>query len=328
VIGGMPSGSGFVGGIGYHNGLDNEALEFEAAARVSSRLFTSYDAQLRVPAASSESPVRLQVGVRNSDFRGLRFFGIGPDTPSNDRTTYQLLENALDVDLSAEAGRFLSFGVHAGWLGAEADSGLFGTSLEERFDPASVNGFDMSTNYAHYGAEVVLDLRDLTEPGAGVVLRGEVTEYDDLELERFDFTRVAAEVQLYVPLGVRSRMLALRARTSRSAGDAGSVVPFYLMETLGGGSTIRGFREFRFRDRQTLLLNAEYRWEIWTYLDLAVFADAGKVFSDSSDLDLHGLETAIGFGLRGHGPAGTVLRFDLARSEEAIKVHIGGGPSF
>jgi outer membrane translocation and assembly module TamA len=215
--------------------------------------------------------------------------------------------------------------VHAGWLGAEADSGLFGTSLEERFDPASVNGFDMSTNYAHYGAEVVLDLRDLTEPGAGVVLRGEVTEYDDLELERFDFTRVAAEVQLYVPLGVRSRMLALRARTSRSAG---SVVPFYLMETLGGGSTIRGFREFRFRDRQTLLLNAEYRWEIWTYLDLAVFADAGKVFSDSSDLDLHGLETAIGFGLRGHGPAGTVLRFDLARSEEAIKVHIGGGPSF
>ena len=188
--------------------------------------------------------------------------------------------------------------VHGGWLGTDTDEGLFGTSLEEQFDPATIPWFDSRTDYLHYGATVELDLRDTTVPEAGVVLRGEVAVYDDRDLDRFDFNRVAVEV------------------------------PFYLMETLGGGSTIRGFREYRFRDARTLLMSAEYRWELWTYLDFALFADAGKVFSESSDLDLHDLETAVGFGLRGHGPGGTVIRFDLARSREAIKVHIGGGPSF
>ena len=328
VIGGMPSGSGFVGGVSYLNGLDREAFEFEAAARVSTRLFTSVDAALRFPTARSRLPVRAHVGVRMSDFRGLRFFGLGPDTNLDDRTTYQLQERAVDVGLIGEASRFLTFCMYGGWLGAEADEGLFGTSLEERFDPDTVTGFDSTTNYLHYRADVELNLRDTTVPEAGVVLRGEVSQYDDVDLDRFDFTRVAAEVQVHVPLGYRSRLLALRARTSKSVGDDDGVVPFYLMETLGGGSTIRGFREYRFRDTHTLLLSAEYRWEIWTYLDMALFADAGKVFSDSSDMDFHGLETSLGFGLRGHGPAGTVLRFDLARSAEAIKVHIGGGPSF
>ena len=328
AIGGMPSGSGLVGGLGYHNGLDNEAFEFDASARISTRLFTSYDAAVRFPAARRDTPVRGRVTFRNSDYRELRFFGLGGDTHSRDRSTYQLRERAVDGGVGADVGRFVNVDVHGGWLRAEADEGFFGPSLEELFDPAGVPGFETTTDYLHYGATVELDLRDTTVPEAGVVLRGEVAQYDDRDLNRFDFNRVAAEVQVHVPLGVRSRLLALRARTSRSIADSGGEVPFYLMETLGGGSTIRGFREFRFRDARTLLLSAEYRWELWTYLDFALFADAGKVFSESSEFDLHDLETAVGFGLRGHGPGGTVIRFDLARSRESIKVHIGGGPSF
>ena len=38
-----------------------------------------------------------------------------------------------------------------------------------------------------------------------------------------------------------------------------------------------GFRRFRFRDRNLLLLQAEYRWEIFTAVDGAIFYDAGKV---------------------------------------------------
>ena len=283
---------------------------------------------MRFPAARRKTPVRGRVTFRNSDYRDLWFFGLGGDTNSRDRSTYQLLEQAVDAGVGADLGRFVSVDAHGGWLRAEAEEGFFGSSLDELFDPVGVPGFETTTDYLHYGATAELDLRDATVPGAGLVLRGEVARYDDRDLNRFDFNRVAAEVQVHVPLGVRSRLLALRARTSRSVAASGSEVPFYLMETLGGGSTIRGFREFRFRDARTLLLSAEYRWELWTYLDFAVFADAGKVFSESSELDLHDLETAVGFGLRGHGPGGTVIRFDLARSREAIKVHIGGGPSF
>ena len=44
-------------------------------------------------------------------------------------------------------------------------------------------------------------------------------------------------------------------------------VPFYLQRTLGGPDDLRGFRHLRFRDRNALLLQAEYRWEIFTAVD-------------------------------------------------------------
>jgi outer membrane protein assembly factor BamA len=54
-------------------------------------------------------------------------------------------------------------------------------------------------------------------------------------------------------------------------------MPFYFMPTLGGNDTLRGFREYRFRGPHAILAQGEYRWEIWSGLDGALFYDAGKV---------------------------------------------------
>jgi outer membrane protein assembly factor BamA len=63
-------------------------------------------------------------------------------------------------------------------------------------------------------------------------------------------------------------------------------VPFYLMPSLGGKNTLRGYYDFRFHDRDMQLFNAESRWGLFTHLDVAVFADAGKVAPEARDLDL------------------------------------------
>ena len=65
------------------------------------------------------------------------------------------------------------------------------------------------------------------------------------------------------------------ASTSDQA--TGQQVPFYLMPTLGGNDSLRGFRDYRFRGPHALLLQGEYRFEIWSGLDGALFYDAGKV---------------------------------------------------
>jgi len=52
------------------------------------------------------------------------------------------------------------------------------------------------------------------------------------------------------------------------------------------------------------------------------------VVSDARDLDFSHLKSGYEFGIRGRSQAGTVLRFDLARSNEDIILHMGGGPSF
>ena len=57
----------------------------------------------------------------------------------------------------------------------------------------------------------------------------------------------------------------------------GQQVPFFMLPSVGGGSSLRGFSSWRFRDRNSLLLQAEWRIMVNRFLDTAFFYDAGKV---------------------------------------------------
>lgn len=94
--------------------------------------------------------------------------------------------------------------------------------------------------------------------------------------------------------------------------DEGQEIPFYFQRTLGGPDDLRGFRRYRFRDRNLLLLQAEYRWEVFTAMDAAVFYDAGKVAARRGDLDLSGLEHDYGVGVRFGTDNGVFLRIEGA----------------
>ena len=89
-------------------------------------------------------------------------------------------------------------------------------------------------------------------------------------------------------------------------------MPFYLLRTLGGPDDLRGFRRFRFRDENSILLQAEYRWEIFTAVDGAIFYDAGKVASRHEDLNLEDLESDYGIGFRFGTRNGVFLRVEGA----------------
>ena len=97
---------------------------------------------------------------------------------------------------------------------------------------------------------------------------------------------------------------------------------------------MRGFRNYRFRDRRSLLMNLEYRWEVWTYADFVLFADGGKVFRRAGDLDFTDLQAGYGFGFLLRTPlVGQLgrygrLRFDSAKSQEGFRIYIGSGPAF
>ena len=89
-------------------------------------------------------------------------------------------------------------------------------------------------------------------------------------------------------------------------------MPFFFMPTLGGNDTLRGFREYRFRGPHAILAQAEYRWEIWSGLDGALFYDAGKVADRRADLNFKDLEPDYGFGFRFNTDNGVMFRVDAA----------------
>jgi outer membrane protein assembly factor BamA len=330
VIGGMPSGSGTVLGGGYIRGLENEYFQFQANGRWSTKGYTMADAEFVLPPPQIGRRIEFKLRGEYRDFTSLRFYGLGNDSSVDDESTYLLNDRSVTAYFWLNPRGLFSLGVMGGLVSTLTDSGEEDESIEDLFDPADVPGFqDPRTEYAFTGGWAEFDIRDKwEEPPVGIVARVTSARYEDTGISEHDFTRIIGDVKAYVPLGARNRVLALRLRSSHSFADEGKVVPFYLMETLGGAKDVRGFREYRFRDARNFLASAEYRWEVWNYVDFSFFFDAGKVFQDASDFNFDKMHTGYGFGVRAHAPPNFVLRFDLAKSTEGLRFHISGGPSF
>jgi hypothetical protein len=74
----------------------------------------------------------------------------------------------------------------------------------------------------------------------------------------------------------------LRTQVKASYTNGASVVPFYLAPTVGGSDidsqlSLRGYPDYRFRDRDALLVQAEYSVPLWDPVGFAMFYDAGTV---------------------------------------------------
>src|SRR4051812_45194567 len=91
-------------------------------------------------------------------------------------------------------------------------------------------------------------------------------------------------------------------------------IPFYLQPSLGGSDDLRGFRPFRFYGTNSIVYNAEWRWEVMSGLDAALFYDLGKVFPRPGLLNFRHLEKSIGGGLRVRAPVtgAVIARVDVA----------------
>ena len=85
---------------------------------------------------------------------------------------------------------------------------------------------------------------------------------------------------------------------------------------------------WRFRDRNRLLLSGEYRWTAGSFVDMALFVDAGTVAARLADVDLRGLTTSYGIGASFHTPISTVTRIEFARTREGNSLMFSFSPSF
>jgi outer membrane protein assembly factor BamA len=190
-------------------------------------------------------------------------------------------------------------------------------------------GLAQQPDFFRVAFSAALDLRDRPDnPHNGTYLGISLARYDDRERGVFNFSNYAAEARQYVSLGSPARVVALRFLTSMDDSGTTSRVPFYYQQTLGGSDTLRGFREYRFRDRRLLYMSGEYRWEMATAIEFVVFYDAGKVFSDRSNFDFTGLRKNIGYGIRFKTPDSVIFRVDIGHSSEGKRIYFKFGPSF
>jgi hypothetical protein len=157
----------------------------------------------------------------------------------------------------------------------------------------------------------------------GQALEGELHLFNDVRGDEDSFGRFEGNAEQYIPTLGGKGVIGLYARTWLSLADADTTVPFYLMPTLGGGTMLRAYPSYRFRDRHALLLAVDYRWAVHKMADVALTYEAGKVAPRVSDLGLDDLAHSIAIGIRGHTDKAGLFRLDLARGREGWGFRIG-----
>jgi len=305
----------------FHYPSDEQTLMFivSASTRINYGVLLQWkDIPRREGAMTSEVELRWQ---RSAFYR---FFGLGPDTPETDETSY------TRVRAHANGRRGLNIG--SGWnvgLGAllhrdlVQDLGVPGLPLSRKRFP-DVPGMAGSTVLGQT-ADIRFDSRPNFEnsdrglfAGAGIGVIEGLARSPTFLTTQVRFRALVPETSW---LGGAARFDWTYVSTRNA--------PFYDQSTLGGAYLLRGFTEDRFIDRNSWTIELEQRIQIFQTHIYGVTADwridpfiaLGQVYGSVHDA-LSNPQVAGGLGFRAWVRPNVVGRVDVATGGEGLKVYV------
>jgi hypothetical protein len=330
VIGGVASGGGLGFGVGYDSPEDTRWYQ-QAEAMVTVRRYWSLEGEVGRRSLSQRSQIGAFGAVRHMG--RLDYFGIGPQSVFKDRSAYRQREHTFGTRGWFRVAPAVRVGGTVAAYMTDLGPGRSPTvrSIEEVFNPTDVPGFNAQQTFGRYrGFVEFTNPRIADEALEAEQYRGRYqfaveAVRDHSSGSTNNFNRVETEVQQRIP-GIRpGQRLTLHGFVATTHG--GDDVPYYMLYTLGGSgglksfrpdllggdgtrASLRGFRNYRFRDRDLLLMQAEYRIPLHKYVHSSVFVDAGQVAPRVSDL-FSDLKANTGFSLSFVRKGKTVGRMDL-----------------
>jgi outer membrane protein assembly factor BamA len=219
------------------------------------------------------------------------YFGVGNGTTDADGSaiTYQqlLIEPLLLRQVAPKlftGGGFRYNTYYNNFLVEETEALPAGADLQDSLGSKNV-GLEFAASYDN--RDNVLNaqkgiLAEFTQGFYGTVLGG-TSSFQLSKLDLRGYRRVN-------PKGVLGFQLFGRY----AAGDT----PIQELSSLGGPDLLRGFQEFRFRDRLAVFAQAEYRWQTWKSIGFVFYGGAGQVATGIAALALPELRYTLGTGLR------------------------------
>lgn len=331
-LGSFTSGGGIGFGAGARYHTPNRHLTFDLSGAASLKKYKVLDASAEAPKLF-RGWLSLEGAFQWTDFTEQDFFGLGSGSQLDHRTSYRIVSTDLSGTARLRPTPWLSVGHRSGVLRPDIRSGLDSRypSTEALFTDETAAGLDAPSRLGYGALFVEIDHRDRPRnTRSGGHYRLELGMYRDNSDRGFNFNRFDFEASHVFPIFDAKRNIAVRLLLSEvDPADAGDRVPFFMMPTIGGSTTLRGFRDLRFRDASMALFNAEYRWEALSGIDLALFYDMGDVAPEWDRLGVNSIKTSYGMGVRVHTSSRVFLRIDLgAGGGEGARLFIKLGPSF
>ncbi len=316
--------SGFGGGLAVrHTAFLGEGNELKARVYATVNGDQKFTLGLKFPVAAVGE---LQLGAGFRDRANARYFGLGPETHLFDLSYYRqkmswvgsTYGHNLTGDLNV-AGGIIFTGVSAGEPGGD-----FRPSITERYGDDLPFGFGFRSEGFTIGLGLVHEDAPLDgRPMRGGVRRAIVTYFHGTSEDDTRYWQYRGELQQFIPLWFPYHTLALRGFVSWMDPVGDREIPFQRLMFNDDPDLLRGFNDFRWRDRGMAVLSAEYRWPLWAYqyprgsgMDLYFLADVGQVFAEFSQITADNLTFSCGIGVRLLSSRGFILRVEWSHSNE------------
>jgi hypothetical protein len=314
-VGGIENGSGLAVGPSWrHQGWLGGRLGVHASGAAAIAGDREADAGLELPQLGWHR-LRARIQATGTQLAGERFFGLGREALRTDETAFRLDRRQLEAGVVVHGPEWLQMSAGASLLQTSAADGRARgvAGITSRFSAGEAPALGGDASFRVWSADATVDYRDLPgNPRSGGRYHVGVDRYVDAFTGRYSFTRIDAELEQHLSAWKRQRVLTLRAVTSAALTGDGHEVPFYLQHTLGGSRLLRGFVTDRFRDRNLLVLQAEYGFDLLPFVSAVAFYEAGTVAPRWQELSRGDLQRDYGLGVRFGGARAVAFRTDVA----------------
>ena len=250
-----------------------------------------------------------------------KFFGVGNDTPSTAEESYTPRIMTVQVGVKK---KFLG---HL-FAGVQFD---FEQMTMEKVEPGGILSSGSLTGsrgglLSGFGVSLDWDTRDgVLYPRKGVSFQLTADTYGAMTGSDFTFASLKLDCREYF-LVAPNQVLALQLYIRSTSGE----VPFYKLALLGGETLMRGYYKGRFRDKDILTVQAEYRVMVTKRIGVVGFAGLADVFPNLSEFDLKTIKYSVGTGVRYmiNKREGTTLRMDMAWGKASFGLYLTAQEAF
>ncbi len=217
----------------------------------------------------------LRINTYRYEYTRLQYFGPGNTSTFQGRSDYSQRESGFEFN----GGFIIHRKLRAGLLGSYRDISIGPGSApgipttEEMYSALDIPGLTKPSTFLTGGAFAEYEGRDPASRSASAayVLSVRFQNVNGSRKSLGGFDQYDFDGQYYLPFWNRTRVVALRVRSSLTTPHAGSFVPFYMQPHLGGSDDLRGFDTYRFRDQDDVVASAEYRWTVIPLVDMVLF---------------------------------------------------------
>jgi outer membrane protein assembly factor BamA len=263
----------------------------------------------------------LQFELQYSSFPD-KFFGVGNDTAADLEEPFTSRFWKLNVEALKRTSGAFNLGFQYFFDSTRLVKVKAGGSLASGSVPGSRGGV-----VSGFGPFLTYDSRDsIFFPTTGSFHQFSAMAFGPMLGSDFSFGRFCLDLRRYIRFS-SSRVLALQSQLLVQTGQP----PFWRMGMLGGEKLLRGYYLGRYRDKNMLCVQAEYRWVpvIWR-IGLVGFVGLGEVADRLDHFELGGLKFSYGGGLRFVLDSAQRLhvRLDFAFGQKTSGIYFTAGEAF